>query len=48
METGLYEAPSTMVIEVRHEGIICASELNASSSINNWDNGGTTNDEVYM
>ena len=44
----LYEAPSTMVIDVRHEGIICASDIKGNSSINGWGNGGTTNDEVYM
>ena len=43
-----YEAPSTQVFEVKHEGIICASEVNGGNSINGWGNGGTTNDEVYM
>lgn len=43
-----YESPSTMVIEVRHEGIICASDVKGGNSINDWGNGGTTNDDVYM
>ena len=43
-----YEAPLTMVFEVKHEGIICASEINGGNSINNWDDGDTTNDDVYM
>jgi hypothetical protein len=43
-----YDAPSTMVIEVRHEGNICTSDLKAGNSIKNWDDGGTTNDDVYM
>lgn len=47
-EKQCYEAPSTMVIEVRHEGIICASDVKGGNSINDWGNGGTTNDDVYM
>lgn len=44
----LYDAPSTHVFEVKHEGVICASEVRGGNSINDWGNGGTTNDEVYM
>lgn len=44
----LYEAPSTMVFEVKQEGVICASDVKSGNSINGWENGGTTNDEVYM
>lgn len=47
-EKQCYEAPSTMVIEVRHEGIICATDVKGGNSINDWGNGGTTNDDVYM
>ena len=43
-----YDAPSTQVFEVKHEGIICASDVQSGNSINDWGNGGTTNDEVYM
>ena len=43
-----YEAPSTMVFEVKQEGVICASDVKSGNSINDWGNGGTTNDEVYM
>ena len=43
-----YDAPSTQVFEVKHEGIICASDVKSGNSINDWGNGGTTNDEVYM
>lgn len=44
----LYEAPSMMVFEVRHEGIICASEVKGGNSINNWGTGSTTDDDIYM
>jgi hypothetical protein len=43
-----YEAPVTKIIQVRHGGIICLSNVKGGNSINNWGNGGTTNDEVYM
>ena len=43
-----YEAPSTMVLEVKQEGVICVSDVKGGNSINNWGDGGTTNDEVYM
>ena len=43
-----YETPSTVIVEVRHEGIICASEVNGGNSINNWGDGGTTNDEIFF
>lgn len=43
-----YEAPLTMAFEVKHEGIVCASEINGGNSINNWDDGGTTDDDLYM
>ena len=43
-----YDAPSTMIVEVKHGGIICASEVNGGNSINNWGDGGTTNDEIFF
>lgn len=48
IERKLYEAPSTMIVEVRHEGIVCASEINGGNSIDNWGNGGTTDDDIYL
>lgn len=44
----LYDAPSTMVFGVKQEGVICASEVKSGNSIKNWENGDTTNVEVYM
>ena len=43
-----YEVPSTTVIEVKYEGMICASEVKSGNSINSWGDGGTTNDDIYM
>lgn len=47
-EKVLYEAPSMTVFEVKQEGVICASDVKGGNSINNWGDGGTSNDEVYM
>ena len=44
----LYEAPSAMIIEVRHGGIICTSDVKGSNTIKGWEDGGTTNEEVFM
>lgn len=43
-----YETPSTIVIEVMHEGLICNSDVRGGNSINNWYDGGTTDDELFM
>lgn len=44
-----YDAPSTMVLEVKQEGAICVvSDVKSGNSIKNWEDGGTTNDEVFM
>ena len=48
IERKLYETPLTMIVEVRHEGIVCASEINGGNSIDNWGNGGTTDDDIYL
>ena len=47
-EKMFYEAPSTEVFELRHEGVICASEVRGGNSINGWGNGGSTNEEIYL
>ena len=43
-----YETPWAVTVEVRHEGIICASEVNGGNSIKDWGDGGTTNDEIFF
>ena len=44
----LYEAPSTTILEVRQEGVICNSPLQGGNSIDGWGDGGTINDDIYM
>ena len=44
----LYEAPTTSVFEVKIEGVVCQSPLQGGNSINDWVDGGTTNDEIFM
>ena len=43
-----YEAPAITVVEVKIEGVVCQSPVNGGNSIDNWGNGGTTNDDIYM
>ena len=44
----LYHSPEVAIIELKQEGVICASDVLGGNSINDWGNGGTTNDDVYM
>ena len=44
----LYESPATTSVVIRQEGVICASPVRNGNSINNWRNGDTTHDEIYM
>lgn len=46
----LYEAPSTIVLEVGNKGVLCASKVFVlfGNSVNDWEDGGTINDEIYM
>ena len=44
----LYLSPEVHIFEVKSEGVICASEVRGGNSINNWENGDTTEDVIYM
>ena len=44
----LYEAPAITEVEEKHEGIICASEFKGGNSIDNWGDGGTTDDDLHL
>lgn len=44
----LYLSPEVHIFEVKQEGVICASEVRGGNSINNWENGDTTEDVIYM
>ena len=43
-----YEAHTITVVEAKHKGVVCQSPVNGGNSIDNWGNGGTTNDDIYM
>lgn len=43
-----YEAPSSIVIDVKTEGVICTSPVQSGNSIDGWGDGGTINDDLYM
>ena len=43
-----YEALTATAVYIRQEGVICASPVRNGNSINNWRNGDTTHDEIYM
>lgn len=47
-DKNIYEAPTTIVVEVKAEGVVCQSPLQNGNSINGWGDGGTTNDEIFM
>ena len=44
----LYEAPVAKTLELDIEGLICASDVKGGNSINDWGNGGSTNDDLYI
>lgn len=43
-----YECPLATVYELRQEGVICASDVKSGNSINNWGDGGTIEDQLFM
>ena len=44
-----YVKPAMQVVKLQHHGMLMTSgEVGAKSSINDWGNGGTTDDEIYM
>ncbi|MBO7561288.1 MAG: hypothetical protein J6T04_00180 [Bacteroidales bacterium] len=44
----LYESPHLKIYAVAQEGLICASEVLGSDSIEDWEDGGTTEDDLYL
>ena len=49
MKTKLnYDRPCMRVVEIRQHGILMQSGLKAKSSIDDWNDGGETNDDIYM
>lgn len=44
----LYRSPIVAIVDLNQEGVICASDVVGENSINNWGDGGTTNDELNL
>ncbi len=43
-----YETPAATVVEVKTEGVVCQSPFKGGNSINDWENGGTTLEDIYF
>ena len=44
-----YQKPTMRVVKLQHQShILSGSDVKSKASIKNWDDGGTTNDEVEM
>ena len=44
-----YERPTMKVVELQHrKRLLAGSSVNSSASINNWQDGGTDTEDIYM
>ena len=43
-----YERPHMRVVEIRQHGMLMQSGIKSTSSINNWNDGGTDTEDIYM
>ena len=44
-----YEKPTMQVVELQHRTMLLqASPVGTKSTINDWGDGGSTNDDIYM
>ena len=44
-----YEKPAMRVVELQHRTMLLeASPVGTKSAIDDWGNGGTTNEDIYM
>ena len=44
-----YERPAMLVVEIQQRGLLMTSDsVGAKSSINDWGNGGSDNEQIYM
>lgn len=44
----LYESPHLKIYAVAGEGLICASEINGKDSIEDWEDGGSEDEDLYL
>ena len=43
-----YDAPTATVVDIAVGRIVCSSNVEGKNTINDWENGGTVNDEIVM
>ena len=52
MKKKQYQEPTMMVVKLQHTQMLMASgereQMRGGSRINDWNDGGTTDDEIYM
>ena len=50
MRKKLYERPTMRVVEIQQRGLLMVSgdPVQGGNSINNWGDGGTTDEDIYM
>ena len=50
MKKKLYERPTIRVVEIQQRGLLMVSGdlVRSGNSINDWGNGGTTDEDIYM
>ena len=52
MKKKLYEKPAMRVVEKQQHGMLCTSgdpePVRGGNSINGWNDGGTTDEDIYM
>ena len=44
----LYERPQMRVVEIRQHGMLMQSGIKTKNVIDDWDEGDSTDDEIYM
>ena len=49
MKTKLnYDRPHMRVVEIRQHGMLMQSGIKPASTIDDWSDGGSTDDQIYM
>ena len=44
----VYATPSVVSFDVAQEVVVCASEVKGHTTITDWENGGGTEDDLYL
>ena len=51
MNKKVYQEPAMRVVQMQHQGMLMTSDpepFGSKASINNWGDGGTTDEDIYM